>query len=324
MKPDRSEIDRLHDDGNPHTDEPLTAADSADAAELAEYDAETVRLVMEAEREVGEIERNYESLKKAASDSKKQMEARVSQLRQLIRDREAQRGAKPEPSLLDMLTEAAPAKWRELPVDALKIDRGILNHLSFEGIANLGQLYDEITSFNPAEGTPYSLALGDVAEIRMAIQELIDAEKPAPVAIPEDLWRAYPVENWTRFGLTEKDVEKLAAGEIKRETGRSPIVTVGDLSDFSKPSANGWTRKLADIKGIGTAGADRISDGETKFWGWWNGGGEREFARERGLIGGDATTTRVDREGSGGGDPCQTTGGVEHETLDHDTRTRGI
>lgn len=305
MQPDPREIDRLHDDGNPHVEVPITVAGTAEetAPDLRDYDADTVRLVMAAEESVSEAEASHDSLKKAAADAKKLMDARTAELRRLIRDREAMRGKRPEPTLLDMLAEAAPAKWRALPVDSLAIDKGILNHLSFEAIPNLGALYDEITSFNPADGAPYSLPLGDVATIRMAIQELIDCERPAPNPIPDDLWREYPVAAWVKFGLTEKDVEKLAAGEIKRETGRSPIVTVGDLSDFSKPSVNGWTRKLADIKGIGPGGADRISDAETRFWGWWNDGGERVFAHEKGLTGGNATAAGTGSDGAGGFDP---------------------
>lgn len=85
---------------------------------------------------------------------------------------------------------------------------------------------------------------------------------------------------------------------MKREDGQHPIKTVGDLSKFSEPSASGWTRKLADLKGVGPGGADRIGEAETKFWKWWADGGATEFATERGLIGGNAT-----EPGTGSGNP---------------------
>jgi hypothetical protein len=310
MQPDQHEIDRLHDDGNPHVEAPITAPAEPDVEaepDHSEYDAETVRLVMAAEKEVAAAEALADEYKKSAAEAKKYMEACVSKMRALIRDREEARGKRPEVTLLDFIP--APEKWREQPVDSLKVDKGILAHLSFEQIPNLGTLWDEITSFNPAEGTPYGLALADVATIRMAIGELRDAETAPPAAdVTENLWREYPIVRWNNFGISAKDIEKLEAGAIKRETQPMPIRTVGDLSNFSKPTANGYSRKYADIKGIGEAGADRISDAEMRFWSWWNGGGDKEFARERGLIRGDATTAGTGSESAGGGDPGEAPG----------------
>lgn len=278
---EKHEHDRLSDDGCPHP--PL---DNPSAAELAAFDSETVKLVMGAERLVSAAESEWEDLKGAASLAKKQAEARTFELRQLIREREQLRGKRPEPTLLDMVP--APAKWREVKIEDLPIPDGIKAHLSFEPVKTAGELFDQVTSFNPADGTPFGLPIGDVAEVRMKIQELIDAEnreqpESATPAIPEDLWREYPLERWTRFGITDKDVAKLADGVVKRESGNRPLKTVGDLSNFTQPTSSGYTRQYADIKGIGPGGADRISDAETKFWAWWQGGGDAEFARERGL-----------------------------------------
>ncbi len=89
-------------------------------------------------------------------------------------------------------------------------------------------------------------------------------------------------------------MQKLEAGEVKRETGRRPIITVGDLSRFSEPTAGGYSRGYADIKGIGEAGATRISDAETSFWKWWQGGGEAEFATEKGASNGNASVAGTD------------------------------
>lgn len=288
---EKIEHDRLTDDGNPHTESHTDAVPSAPLPakptpeQLADYDAETVKLILAAERLVGAAEAEWEGLKSAASTAKKQAEARTFELRQLIREREQNRGKRPEPTLFDnMPTE--PPKWREVKIDDLDIPDGIKAHLSFETVKTAGELFDEVTSFNPSDGAPFGLPLGDVCIIREKLAEMADREAGAnPAAapnIPADLWREYPLERWTRFGLTAKDVEKMAGGEVKRESGRRPLATVGDLSDFSAPTSSGYSRKYADIKGIGTAGADRISDGEMQFWAWWKGGGEEEFAREKG------------------------------------------
>lgn len=278
---------RLMDEDEAAAESRRAVIEPAMQPDHGDYDTETVRLVMECEREVGEAEHLWRLCKESAADAKKDMDGRTVALRKLIRDREEARGKRPEPTLLDMID--APAKWREQPVDSLKVDAGILNHLSFEGIANLGQLWDEITSFDPSQGTPYGLALADVATVRMAIADMNDAERPKPAAVvPEDLWRAYPIDRWTRYGVSEKDVERLAAGEVKKTGERYPIATVGDLSNFSKPTGSGWTMGYADIKGIGPGGADRISDAEAQFWAAWANGLDVEFARERGLTDGAA------------------------------------
>ena len=329
MHPDPTELQRLADDGNPHADIPPTAPADArpGAPDLGEYDAETVRLVMDAERAVGVAEAEWEDLKRAASDAKKLMETRVSALRALIRDREEQRGKPPEPTLLDMLKDATAPKWHGWAAKSLDLSEEIKAKLAPFRDLTAGELLREVTGFDPAEGTPFGLTIAECADVRMLLAKIGDTE---PATVPEDLWKAYPIDRWARFGLAPKDIEKMAAGEIKKETGRSPITTVGDLSNFTAPSASGWTRKLADIKGVGPGGADRISDAETRFWAWWNDGGQEEFARERGLIRGDATTAGVGSEGSRGGgsgeedaDP-DATDLYEEASLTDDIRTNGI
>lgn len=280
---EKHELDRLADDGGPHAELPHDQTNHSD------YDAETVQLILVAERRACEAEAEWEECKREASEAKKLMESRVAEVRGLIRDREAARGVRNDPTLLDMVVAEQRPAWRDVPIDKLKIDKGIKAQLSFDVVKTAGELYDEITSFNPADGTPFGLALGDVAEIRMVIQQLIDAETMPPALTGHpDLWREYPIERWEQFGVTPKDIEKLAAGEVKRESGRTPVVTVGDLSNFSTPTASGYTRGYADMKGIGAAGADRISAAEMAFWNWWGNGGDTEFARERGLTNGNA------------------------------------
>jgi hypothetical protein len=277
-------------------------ADELTPEQLAEYDAESVRLINEQLTILDEILTGYESLKAEAATAKKRSEAEQDKLNAMIRERRKGRGKGPEKTLLDF---AKPAKWRQQWTDSLDIPLDLSSKLMDSGLATAGEVYDQFATIDPAaDGTPLGLPLADVAAIREACQRLIDHESAAAEAavtdaVPDHLWRDYPIAEWVRFGITPKDVEKLAAGEVKRETGRSPINTVGDLSNFTQPTASGYTRGYADIKGLGPAGADRISEAETKFWAWWGGGGAVEFAKERGLIGnGDAT-----EPGPGSGNP---------------------
>lgn len=251
------------------------------AEELAEYDAETVRLIVSAEQRIAQAEAHAREQHEAAREAKQEAKRAADELRTLIANRESDRGARPSRTRLDNLPE--PAQWRARPIEELPIPDGIKAHLSFEPVKTAGELFDAITSFDPADGAPFGMALGDVAEVRMTLAELADACANAqPPADLSELWRDYPIERWTRFGLTDKDVERLAAGEVKHQTQRRPIVTVGDLSHFSAPTAGGFSHGYQDVKGIGTAGAARIAGAETKFWQWWNDGGQEAFARERG------------------------------------------
>ena len=102
---------------------------------------------------------------------------------------------------------------------------------------------------------------------------------------PEDLWQQFPLARMTEFGLTASDVEKLAAGTMKKGIeGIGPIDTMGAMSRYTKPSANGWARKLTDIQGVGQATLDRWSEAETKFWAAWKDGLGEKFATEQGLT----------------------------------------
>jgi hypothetical protein len=275
------------------------------ADELNEYDAETVLLTDAAEQRIAVAEAEAGRLASEARAAKKRAKAEAGELRRMIRERADNRGQK-RATLLDMVSPATSTAgaWRATLIKDSPLSDGIKAFLSFEPVRTLGELHDEIAAVTPDGGAPFGLAMGDLAEVRMRLAELADREAPDPEPIDlEDLWRAYPIERWTRFGLTAKDVEKLAAGEVKRESDRRPVRTVGDLSNFSAPTSGGYSRQYADIKGIGTAGADRLSDAETRFWQWWQCDGQDEFARERGLIRGDATTAGRGGEGDRGGDP---------------------
>jgi hypothetical protein len=260
------------------------------AEELAEYDAETARLVNEQAGRVAALDAAHEGAAAEKTAAKKALEAGRKELMALISRRQAERGKPPE---RDLFTGVRDAAWRSLPLDTIKMSDAVWSRL--DGVATLGELADQIgPRHDDGAGVPFGLRLNDLADLRAALQEVIDREAaPAAefsvpgdgrvVAIDPELWRSYPIQNWTRFGCTDKDVQKMAAGEVKRETGRRPIRTVGDLADFSTPTASGYSRQYADIKGIGPGGADRISEAETRFWAWWRAGGEMEFAREMGV-----------------------------------------
>lgn len=286
------------------------------AEELAEYDAESVRLINEQAAIADEAEAEHGVHKERAASAKKRAESETERLRALIRERSEGRGKPPAPTLLDV---AKLAKWRAIEVHDLSIPLDLADTLKANGLHTAGEVYEQFSAF-PADGpAPLGMPLADVAAIREAVQEVIDRETavvaadPEPdaaPAIPEGLWREYPIERWDRFGITQKDIDKLAAGEVKRETGRRPIRTVGDLSEFTTPTASGYSRGYADVKGIGPGGADRISEAEMRFWAWWKNGGDAEFARERGLIrepiagtdGGVPETGGPDRAGAGDAD----------------------
>lgn len=131
-------------------------------------------------------------------------------------------------------------------------------------------------------------------------------DEPAvePGQVPEELWREYPLANFTRWGLTERDVEKLATGETKSH-GTHPLVLLGDITRFITPDASNpaYARTLKDVKGIGDAAFERWTDAETQFWAWWRAGGDAEFAREKGVPSDADATPAGDRsEGAGDGD----------------------
>jgi hypothetical protein len=276
-------------------------ADELSPEQLAEYDAESVRLINEQLTVLDEILTGYESLKAEAATAKKRSEAEQDKLNAMIRERREGRGKGPEKTLLDF---AKPAKWRQQWTDSLDIPLDLSSKLMDSGLATAGEVYDQFSTIDPtADGTPLGLPLADVAAIREAVQRLIDKEaveaEAAKPAAPDDLWREHPISRWEKFGLKPKDVDSLAAGELKKEDARFPIMTVGDLSRFSAPSGSGWTRKLTDIKGIGPGGAERIHNAETAFWAWWQAGGDATFAAERGL-GGNGNATEP---GPGSGNP---------------------
>jgi hypothetical protein len=142
-------------------------------AALAEYDAETRRLTNAMAAEVDELEDRMEAAKELASDRKKAFELAEVELRQLIKDREAKRGKRPQPVLFNDPAEvpndnektnvdaSATGVWQgnheftpqELatPLSALNIAQGVLNSLgegqkkdgsSFTPIITVGDYFE--------------------------------------------------------------------------------------------------------------------------------------------------------------------------------------
>ena len=80
---------------NPRRDSMMTAD------ELAEYDSETVRLVSSQESQVCQLEAELADIKSQTKAAKKAVEDAKEELRELIQNRDRQRGRKPAPSLFD-------------------------------------------------------------------------------------------------------------------------------------------------------------------------------------------------------------------------------
>lgn len=104
--------------------------------------------------------------------------------------------------------------------------------------------------------------------------------------VHKDAWSHFPLDRFTAFTdkpkVIEKIVKALLSPQIKGESGSvKPVKTMGDLQAFISPG-HGWTRKLADVKGIGPEAANKWAALELVFWEkWTNGGLGEEFAKEK-------------------------------------------
>lgn len=113
-------------------------------------------------------------------------------------------------------------------------------------------------------------------------------EHPADPAAPSEdrlfeLSQLYPLDfaHWEEFGLTAKDVEKLNEGVTKHH-GTIPLRTLGDVARYTKPSADGYERRLTDIKGFGPGAFERWEAANLAFWAAWPNGKAAAFAAEIG------------------------------------------
>lgn len=115
-----------------------------------------------------------------------------------------------------------------------------------------------------------------------------------------ELWRLFPIGRWTHYGALPGDIKKLAEGKIKGTSKAHPIITVGDLHDFTQPWKSDPSRNYVyeDIVGLGDAGGERLREANKNFFAEWeNNGLKEDFAREMGVnLDADSTT---DGKGSG-------------------------
>lgn len=136
-------------------------------------------------------------------------------------------------------------------------------------------------------GKPVQKTLLDYAARREEPPVAGMAPVPVPVAGDplEHLWREFPIDRFTIWGMTDNDVKKLADGQRKNGGEPRPISTLGHLADFTANVGNpGFENRLTDFKGIGGAGGDRITTAVDRFWSWWQTGGRDEFASEKGVA----------------------------------------
>lgn len=153
----------------------------------------------------------------------------------------------------------------------------------------------------------------------------------------EHLWRQVPLSHLADpdigLGARPKDIDILNAGEFKNGNTARPLMTMGDLADFTAGVgySPGYVGQVTDLRGIGPGGAIRIADAATAFWAWWNQrGGKEAFARSKGLIddvkpeaetvaaaGGEATG---DAGGDGqGGEPAGPAAGADGQPAERST-----
>lgn len=134
-------------------------------------------------------------------------------------------------------------------------------------------------------------------------------EHPADPSAPSEdrlyeLSQLYPLDfaHWEEFGLTAKDVEKLNAGETKHH-GTIPLRTLGDVARYTKPSADGYERRLVDIKGFGPKAFERWEAANLQFWAAWPNGKAVKFAAEIGFDLGTKEAAGEAQPEAGGGGP---------------------
>lgn len=174
-------------------------------------------------------------------------------------------------------------------------------------------------------GKPVQKTLLDVAAEAQA--EAAAATEPVAEGGPdplENLWREFPIDRLTIHGLTPKDVERLAAGERKNGGETRPILTMGQMADYTANvgGSPGYEQRLSDFKGIGPGGLTRICDAEQLFWRFWNNGGREEFAREMGHLTYEAVTDDGSGPAGEGGDgdqpgqPASPAAGADGEPAD--------
>lgn len=175
--------------------------------------------------------------------------------------------------------------------------------------AAVEQLQELVRERAKSRGKPVQRTLFDIIPTVAPPIEGVKAGEPGTEDVLASLWREYPMDRMTRFGMTETDIQKLADGQRKGGHDPFPIKTVGQMADYTSNAHGtaGYENRIADFKGVGPGAATRIEDGLEQFWKWWNNTGCQEYATERGIISGpqaqpgDGATDPQQPGGEGGG-----------------------
>lgn len=217
---------------------------------LAAYDAETAATGSKQVAEIDSYEREWKAAHEKASALKKQFESARSLHIQYVRERNEHRGKPPGHLFASFEAQQTVEKFGHVPAPGA-----------------------------PAADSP-AKPLAETAAAAAGPMSLPDGAKPSSW-FPDDLWKKFPIDRLTGYGLTAADAEKFKAGENKQGRENFPIHTMGDLTAYQSPTASGFERRLSDIKGIGAATADRLEKACNGFWKDWPGLSEA-FAVEMG------------------------------------------
>jgi hypothetical protein len=255
---------------------PRTAIDWAAPDILAAYDRETGKLASTKETEIEELKKDWDRKKEAALTAKKSYEMARTELEELVKAREEGRGKPPTNtgSLFQAQEQAEAGKHLQKKVEELKKENA------------------ELAKRVVAEQENAARARKIVAEVAGATAMPADAggrgvpAKAAEAAdrwFPEDLWKRFPVSKMTVYGLSEKDAAILQSGDMKEGRSAFPMLTIGDVGRYTEPQANGFQRRLTDLKGFGPASLQRWEAAGEQFWAAWANGLETQFAQESGF-----------------------------------------
>lgn len=209
---------------------------------LSAYDTETAEVSGQQVRRIYDLQTEWQRLHEEAAAKKKEFEAARTAHLNYVRQRIDQRGKKP---------------------------------------AETGNLFQNVEAEETLKKYgPAANASGAAAVAGGGPQQLPQTGSAAGW-YPDDLWKQFPIDRYTAWGLTAADVEKLKAGVVKGRPEPFPIETVGDLNRYTTPSEGGHSLRLTDIKGIGEAAAERLLKADSAFWGEWP-GLSAAFAVEKG------------------------------------------
>lgn len=221
---------------------------------LAAYDAETSRVSTEMMHVVYRLREEHEEAQAKALRLKRELEDTRNGLFKYLKEREDTRGRKPDHLFATVEAQQTLA----------------------------GDSAGEVKRRTKGKAGPEANASGAAAVNGQTPAALPPGDKPVGGQwYPDDIWKQFPLERLTGYGLTQADLEKLREGVQRKDPEPFPMVTMGDVSKYTTPTASGYTRRLADIKGLGPAAVERLENAMTSFWHDWPGLADG-FAVEKG------------------------------------------